>query len=138
VDNAIAAAQTKLGLPSRVQLGAFFSPAGLRAKLAEVALAGEQLLVGSYPLVRAEAMEVLSEAERHVAALIVGGSTNAHIARIRESSERTVANQVQSIFSKLGVRSRLELAARLQSAAEEGGASGPSASPAIDGPPRSI
>ncbi len=130
VDNAISAAQDKLGLPSRVQLGAFFSPAGLRAKLAEVALAGEHLLVGSYPLVRPEVMEVLTEAEREVAALIVAGSTNAHIAKVREASERTVANQIQSIFRKLDVRSRLELAARLQSPPPA--EAGPSASPASD------
>lgn len=44
---------------------------------------------------------------------MIGGSTNADIAERRGASERTVANQVQSIFHKLNVRSRGELVARL-------------------------
>jgi DNA-binding CsgD family transcriptional regulator len=53
----------------------------------------------------------LSAAERDVAALILRGRDNASIANLRGTSVRTVANQVASIFNKLGVRSRAELAA---------------------------
>ena len=117
VDNAVASIAVKLGLVSRAELSAFFSPAGARAKLAEVAVAGERLLVGAYPLVDEVAVALLSGAERAVVALIVLGSTNAHIATRRGTTERTVANQVQSIFRKLEARSRSELAIRIQAAA---------------------
>lgn len=53
----------------------------------------------------------LSPAEREVAALILHGRDNASIARLRGTSVRTTANQVASIFDKLGVRSRAQLAA---------------------------
>jgi len=51
----------------------------------------------------------LTPAEREVARLVVGGLSNAEIARRRGGSPRTVANQAASIFRKLGVRSRLGL-----------------------------
>jgi DNA-binding NarL/FixJ family response regulator len=114
VTNLTATAQAKLGLCSRAELAAFFAPGGLRAKLAEVALSGEQLLVGAYPLVNKRQVEKLTDAEREVVAHLVAGSTNSDIARRRRTSENTVANQVHSIFLKLGARSRSELAARLQ------------------------
>ena len=43
---------------------------------------------------------------------VLAGLANAAIARRRGTSARTVANQVASIFRKLGVQSRAELAAR--------------------------
>jgi DNA-binding NarL/FixJ family response regulator len=113
VTNMTSRAQAKLGLESRAELAAFFAPAGLRAKLAEVAVNGEQLLVGAYPLVDKRKVEKLTDAERAVVAHLVVGSTNNDIAHRRRTSESTVANQVHSIYTKLGVRSRAELAARL-------------------------
>jgi DNA-binding CsgD family transcriptional regulator len=112
VTNCTSRIQTKLGLSSQVELVSFFSPAGPRRKLAEVAVAGERLLVGAYPLIDERMIDDLTEAERNVMAQIIAGS-NADIARRREASEHTVANQVQAIFRKLEVRSRSELAARL-------------------------
>ena len=117
VTNLTAQAQEKLGLSSRAELAAFFAPAGLRAKLAEVAISGEKLLVGAYPLVGKRHIEKLTDAEREVLGHLVSGSTNNHIAQRRGTSENTVANQVHAIFLKVGVRSRSELAARLQSRA---------------------
>jgi len=117
IDNSVARAAAKLGLSSRAELAAFFSPGGLRAKLAEVAVAGESLLVGAYPLMSEHSLTNLTGAERVVVAHLVAGSTNADIARRRNTSVRTVANQMHSIFVKLGVRSRSELAARLQALA---------------------
>lgn len=55
----------------------------------------------------------LSPAEREVTGRLLDGHDNARIARERGTSLRTVANQVASIFRKLGVSSRGELAARL-------------------------
>jgi DNA-binding CsgD family transcriptional regulator len=54
----------------------------------------------------------LTPAERRVALAVLAGYSNAEIARMRGSATRTVANQVATIFRKLGVRSRGELAAR--------------------------
>jgi DNA-binding NarL/FixJ family response regulator len=69
-------------------------------------VAGERLLVGAYPLIDERSIECLTETERQVTAQILRGSTNADIARRREASEHTIANQVQAIFRKLQVRSR--------------------------------
>ncbi len=63
--------------------------------------------------VRGSASAVLSEAERGIATLVVEGKTNAAIARARRTSPHTVANQIQSMFEKLGVGSRTALAQRL-------------------------
>jgi len=117
VTNCTARVQSKLGLSSIAELAAFFAPSGLRAKLAEVSIAGEDLLVGAYPLINEERVSKLTEAERAVLAHLVAGSTNNDIAQRRNVSEYTVANQVKAIFQKLEVSSRGELAARLQGVA---------------------
>ena len=82
-----------------------------------MAISGAKLLVGAYPLVGKRHVEKLTDAEREVLGHLVSGSTNNHIAQRRGTSENTVANQVHAIFLKLGVRSRSELAARLQARA---------------------
>lgn len=115
VTNCTARVQMKLGLSSLAELAGFFAPSGLRTKLAEVAVNGEELLVGSFPLIDEKRVSALSETERVVLAHMMAGSTNQDIARRRRTSEYTVANQVQSIFRKLNVSSRSELAVRLQS-----------------------
>ncbi|HEX2024936.1 MAG TPA: response regulator transcription factor [Actinomycetota bacterium] len=53
----------------------------------------------------------LTPREREVLALLVEGSDNAHIARELSVSANTVRTHVQSILTKLGVRSRLQAAA---------------------------
>lgn len=114
VVQAAAGAQRKLGMETRAELAAFFSPSGPRACLAELALAGEHLLVGSWPMADPARLQGLSPAEQAVAALLLAGSTQADMARHRGVSERTVANQVQGLYRKLGVHSRVALAAVLQ------------------------
>lgn len=52
----------------------------------------------------------LTPAERSVAAMAVRGLSNREIAAARSSSRRTVANQLASVYEKLGVCSRSELA----------------------------
>jgi DNA-binding CsgD family transcriptional regulator len=54
----------------------------------------------------------LTPSEREVVAAVLRGVSNAALARARGVSLRTIANQLASAFSKLGVRSRSELAAR--------------------------
>ncbi|MGE0790294.1 MAG: response regulator transcription factor [Sandaracinaceae bacterium] len=77
---------------------------------------GPGLLVISVPLDERSAVDSLTPAERFVAYLAAHGATNAQIARRRATSARTVANQLASIFKKLRVGSRHELAARYSTA----------------------
>ncbi|MTV52417.1 hypothetical protein GM672_06660 [Massilia buxea] len=114
VSNCMARVQHKLGLRSLVELVAFFGHGGLRRELAEVAVARERLLVGSYPLLDPCVAGCLSRAEQAVVAHLMAGASCAAIAGLRGTSRRTVANQLQSAYRKLGVRSRAELAVRLQ------------------------
>lgn len=55
----------------------------------------------------------LSEAERAVAGWLTDGLSNREIADARKVSERTVANQIRSIFYKIGVGRRADLVVRL-------------------------
>ena len=81
-----------------------------RVRVTKLDVKGEELFVIRIaPEVRS--LEALSQGEREVAGLLLDGLSNAEIAEIRGTSTRTVANQVASIFKKLGVRSRTELAA---------------------------
>ena len=114
VGNCMARVQHKLGLRSLVELAAFFARGGLRRDLAEVAVARERLLVGSYPLLDPCVAACLSPAEQAVVAQLMAGANCATIAALRGTSRRTVANQLQAAYRKLGVRSRAELAVRLQ------------------------
>lgn len=113
VSNAARRAAEKLGLAGRAELASFFAADGLRARLAEVALAGERLAVGSAPILDESALARLSETERSIAIDLLHGATVPEIARRRASSPLTVESQVKSIYAKLEVRSRVELATRV-------------------------
>jgi DNA-binding CsgD family transcriptional regulator len=113
VENSLRRTQVKLGLKSRAELTTFFAPQGLRARLVEVAVGGDTLLVGTIPQLDQTKLAGLSAAEREVTALLIAGSTNQDIATRRATSARTVANQVQSVFRKFHARSRGELVSRL-------------------------
>ena len=63
--------------------------------------------------VRPWVLSMLTPAERDVALHVVGGCSNAQIARLRCTSDRTVANQISSLFRKLDVQGRLELILRM-------------------------
>jgi DNA-binding NarL/FixJ family response regulator len=107
----VAKVPAKSAPPSLEQLrrwmrhGPFRRPQGLR--LEEAPSTG--VLVVSFPVPRATFGELLTEAETAIARDILGGLSNAAIARKRGTAVRTIANQVASIFRKLQVRSRLEL-----------------------------
>jgi DNA-binding CsgD family transcriptional regulator len=58
--------------------------------------------------------EGLTAAERRVAVLVAQGRTNREVAAALFLGERTVASHLTHIYAKLGVRSRTELARRLQ------------------------
>ncbi len=91
----------------RVELRA---PAGLTAWIAEEDQEPFALL--EWPETGALPVQGLTAAERDVARLAARGLSNREIAASRGTSVRTVANQVASVFVKLGVGSRRELAAR--------------------------
>jgi DNA-binding CsgD family transcriptional regulator len=63
-------------------------------------------------------LEALSPQERAVVLFVLEGLSSAEIARKRRTSPRTVANQLQSAYKKLGVRSRAQLALTLAAKAE--------------------
>lgn len=56
----------------------------------------------------------LTQAEAQIAALVLRGASGAEIARVRGVSPRTIANQLASIYRKLGVCSRATLVLALQ------------------------
>ena len=58
--------------------------------------------------------EGLTAAERRVAALVAEGQTNREVAAALFLAERTVASHLSHVYAKLGVRSRTELARKLQ------------------------
>ncbi|MGH7728957.1 MAG: ATP-binding protein [Vulcanimicrobiaceae bacterium] len=62
---------------------------------------------------RARSRTELTEREREVALLVASGMANRAIASQLVISERTVENHLASIFAKLGVSSRSQIAARL-------------------------
>lgn len=83
-------------------------PAGTRAySLDDI---DDDIVVLSFPATPVTAETRLGDAEREVAAMAARGLSNREIARARGTSERTVANQLSTIFRKLGVSSRVELA----------------------------
>jgi DNA-binding NarL/FixJ family response regulator len=61
----------------------------------------------------------LTFAEEEVLSFLLDGHDNASIADARGTSPRTTAKQVASIFRKLGVASRAELAAKLSDHPDE-------------------
>ena len=58
--------------------------------------------------------EGLTAAERRVAALVAEGRTNREVAAALFLGERTVASHLTHVYAKLGVRSRTELARKVQ------------------------
>lgn len=94
------------GSPERAVVPA---PSGLRAKQFEID--GEEYAVLVYPLpTPSPAVPArLTAAEAHIVDLVLRGFTNEEIAAKRSSSPRTVANQLQAIYRKLGIGSRIEL-----------------------------
>ena len=93
----------------------FRPPPGLDVE--RVDIGGETVLVFTWPTAEAHDVPDLTVAERAVLHAITEGQSNAAIARSRRTSLRTVANQVASLFRKLGVRSRHQLVAKLAAGA---------------------
>jgi DNA-binding NarL/FixJ family response regulator len=91
---------------SRATMGA---PKDLRV----TPLGWEKLMVLSFALPQHLLPAGLTAAERAVLDLLLAGESNRAIAQARGVAPSTVANQIGSLFRKLGVRSRAELARKL-------------------------
>jgi len=82
-----------------------------RALVGEVEYGSEKLLSVRCDIPPRPELEVrLSSAEHHVAWLVCDGLSNRDIAIERGTAERTVANQIASIFHKLSVCRRFDVA----------------------------
>ena len=103
----------KLGLRSTRELPLFWrDTAGYAMAL------GRSDVVALYCTEPAPMAPELTRAEREVLSGVIRGHSNREIAVYRDTSTRTVANQVASLLKKFGVASRTELSARGLDAAE--------------------
>lgn len=102
-------AMRKLNVADRSTLCRLVANVRAPGDVAEVAEVGLLALVESV----SEMPEILTDAESDVARLIFEGLTNEEIAARRETSERTIANQIAAVYRKLGVNSRIELVEQL-------------------------
>ena len=87
----------------------FPMPAG-----AQVEYLTPELALLSFPVREAKIPEALTVAEQDVALQVYAGATNKEIAEARGVSPKTIGNQLESIYRKLGVTSRAELVLRLR------------------------
>lgn len=89
----------------------------LHGRTRRVALTVERLPDNAVHIVLGDRLENysdhLSAGEAAVVRLLVEGKTHAEIARWRRTSTRTVANQIASVYRKLGVSGRMELLCHL-------------------------
>ena len=97
----------KIGARSRVDLVDRFAML-TKGETTQVSVANERVAVVTSRA--ATFAEKLTSTERAVATLAAGGASNADIARARGAAVRTIENQLASIYRKLGVHSRSELA----------------------------
>jgi DNA-binding NarL/FixJ family response regulator len=84
------------------------APPGLDA--APLKVEDDEYVILSYPLPQWSLPPTLTEAERDVALGLLNGDSYEAIAQRRGKAVRTVANQVASVFAKLHITSRAELA----------------------------
>jgi DNA-binding CsgD family transcriptional regulator len=82
--------------------------------LERLTIGGVKVVYLSAPIESVDVLAGLTPAERAVARLAAAGCSNADIGRARGSSARTIANQLASIYRKVGVGSRAELIALLE------------------------
>lgn len=83
---------------------------GQRGRVQVTAIDEDLLLVSV--AAREPRLPGLSPAEREVSLLALQGLPNLEIAKIRGASPRTIANQLATVYRKLGAKGRRELRAR--------------------------
>lgn len=111
----LASAQAKLGVRSRVELISLVRTLGHGSSYFQ--LSALDFAVAGAPKTIA-AVATLTPTEQELVDHVLGGRSDREIATARGTSARTVANQLRTLFAKLGVTSRSELAARAIRAAD--------------------
>lgn len=113
VGDHVARVVRKLGLRSRLEIPGFYlaanhnsTPIGPDSDLG--------IVVTEHQSAPPPWFTKLTPAENDVARQVLAGASTQTIAAARGSRPRTIANQLASIFDKLGVRSRAELCARAE------------------------
>ena len=84
------------------------SPTGLEA--ATFSVDDDEYAILSFPLPEVRIPAELTAAEAEVVRSALDGRSNAEIARARKTSSNTVANQLRSVYAKLQLSGRSELA----------------------------
>jgi LuxR family transcriptional regulator, maltose regulon positive regulatory protein len=74
----------------------------------------DDLTLLAFVLPEAELPDALTLAEQEVALQVYAGASHRDIAETRGVSVKTIGNQLDSIYRKLGVSSRIELVLRLR------------------------
>ena len=101
-------------LPWSIYLDGGSLPAGLRGVHgARVEYGNEQYAIISMPAYDHDFIAKLSHAEKEVARWILMGKSDKQIAAIRACSPKTITKQINSIYEKLAVHNRAQLAQRL-------------------------
>lgn len=90
--------------PLSAEEGAVPMPEGARVLMLDSDLALFEL-----PVPRPRRLDALTSAEQDVAFAVFEGASNREIARARGVSVKTVGNQLERIYRKVGVASRMEL-----------------------------
>jgi DNA-binding NarL/FixJ family response regulator len=89
------------------------TPSSRDGRVTDVVRNGRALRIVSAPRPDRALHELLSPAECAVARLLIEGKRHVEIAALRETSTRTIANQLAAAFHKLRVSGRAELLSRL-------------------------
>lgn len=108
VSSTVTKVMKKLGVKRRVDLALLADPA--RMDRFDLSVADEEvgvLTVDARP--RGAAAEALSIVELEVTSYVARGWSNERIARERQVSARTIANQLRAIYGKLGIENRSQL-----------------------------
>jgi DNA-binding NarL/FixJ family response regulator len=84
----------------------------------DLEIGDEKLVVLSIPIEAGASLEKLTPAEREVARAVLRGLSNDEVATLRGCRPRTIACQLASIYRKLKVSSRSELAVVMSRGAE--------------------
>jgi DNA-binding NarL/FixJ family response regulator len=106
----------KLGVRSRTELPTLAAPLGLSWMRLGAGPEEAQVAVGVASQRGGAEFPALTQGEGEIVTCVVAGNTNAEIASKRGVAPRTVANQLATIYRKLGVQSRNELAAMVAKA----------------------
>lgn len=115
VSAAVTQLMRKLRVKRRVDLALLADPSRMDRLDVARAGGGELGVLAVDVGLRGGAVASLSAAELAVAGFAIRGWSNGRIASEREVSLHTVANQLRSVYEKLGVKSRSELARALTS-----------------------